>query len=726
MKKLVYLTMLLVLVLGTASVAAQAPEKQAPDLSPKLGAAPRAGIQSLGGSYVAFDPSAGGDSNYFAGVPGTFCFMAESYSPDWEYVYNVWLKFPTDWTVTNAYVVGTPWCDNGSWGSFSWTFQTSPYEINISHPRYQGSGGANCIAYYCVDAVAGFAPPPAPVSWFWDGDGYASPPHNPCSADGYAPAGFTCDEAVNPTADIPGVVEAGIFLSPDADSGEACEQEAVTYTLGLFNNSGADGTFSLGYSSIFPISGPASIAVANLTTGYFDVSVTVPCGGTSDTATVTASGNGFSDVSTLTTSLSPGGWAAIAGSAPSWAGMGYPRDGCSAMNAAGEWVTYLLGDMSGTGPVGFWGYNHATNSWFQPGAANTPADRWAPDWAYDEATNLCYVTGGANTPGGGTYNTAYVFDPVANAFTALPSFTSIRDFHNSWVGTIDGTKYLCIGGGVNSASVLVQATQCYDIAGGFWNAENAQIAAFPTDPFGAADGILHAPGGDQFWYIGGAINNFGTVTDEARYWDDADNAWHLAGNTGVPRYRVEGDFLNGAFYQLGGSSGGFSPTADIVVGTFDGSNWNWANTGLLANIRMDNIATVADETIWSVDGYGATSASYVETLAQCEPCSGDLTLTCGDFIAQPAMDPYGRILVRWKVEAVDQDGLPTAFVVVDAQIWSPQGGPWSRTRWTHWDGFARFPWGSNYSGDWQIDVTNMTLQGYTFIDGANCTATGYW
>jgi len=722
-KKLVYLTLLVVLVLGTVSVAAQTPEKQAPDLSPQLGAAPRAGVESLSGSYVAFDPSAGGDPMYFSGTAGTFCFLAESYSPDWEYVYNVWLKFPTDWTVTNAYVVGTPWCDNGSWGTFSWSFQTSPYEINISHPRYQGSGGANCEAYYCVDAVAGFGPPPAPVSWFWDGDGYGSPPHGPCSADGYAPSGFTCDEMINPTADIPGVAGEGIYLNPAEQEGSVCEGENIVYALGLYNNAGYDGTFDLDYTSAFPISGPQSIYVANGTTGNFEVTVTVPCGGTSDTATVVASDATYSDSALLHSSASAGGWGTIPASAPSWAGMGYPRDGCSALNAAGEWVTYLFGDTSGI--FGFWGYNHATNSWFQPGAANTPADRWAPDWAYDEATNLCYVTGGANTPGGGTYNTAYVFDPVANAFTALPSFTSIRDFHNSWVGTIDGTKYLCIGGGVNASSVLIQATQCYDIAGGFWNAENAQMAAFPTDPFGAADGVLHAPGGDQFWYIGGAINNFATVTDEARYWDDADNAWHLAGNTGVPRYRVEGDFLDGAFYQLGGSSGGFTYTGDIVVGTYDGSNWNWATTGMLVNARMDNIATIADGTIWSVDGYGATSSMYVETLIQCPPC-GDFTLTCGEFIAQPAYDPYGRLYVRWNVEAIDQGGLPVALVAVDADLWAPQGGPFSRTRLTHFDGFAKFPWGSSVSGDWTIDVTNMTLQGYTFLDGANCTATGYW
>ena len=90
---------------------------------------------------------------------------------------------------------------------------------------------------------------------------------------------------------------------------------------------------------------------------------------------------------------------------------------------------------------------------------------------------------------------------------------------------------------MNSSSIMVQSTQCYDLAQsapGVWNAENAQIAAFPTDPFGAADGILHAVTGDQFWYVGGATSAGAIISDEARYWDDADNSWHLAGYTGVP------------------------------------------------------------------------------------------------------------------------------------------------------------------------------------------------
>jgi len=638
MKRLWTLLALVVLLAGLVPAAlAQGPIQdvevpaQAPQGNVSTGVNPNAGVESLTGSYVAFDPSVGGDTCFIAGAAQTLCFRAESYSPDWEYVYNVWQRFPTDWTVNNVYVQGTPYCDQGgTWGTFSWAFQTSPYEVNIAHPRYQANNPAeHCVAYYCFEVTSGSGTPDALESWYWDGDGYNAAPHNPCSSDGYTPSGQNaCDQAVNPPAAVPPCsIDPGLYLLPPAREGSSCNGTEVTYSFALLNQTGADGTFDLTYSvptANGTLTGPAQLTVVNGATQGFDVLLTTDlCAEEGDLVlgVIDAAGNSYTDQSVIshTIAVLPS-WEAVDGSAPSWAGGGYPRDGCTAQNAAGDWVTYLIGDMSGI--TGFWGYNHDTNTWALAGATGTPADRWAPDWAYDEATNLCYLTGGANTPGGGTYNEAYVFDPVANAFTALPSFTSIRDFHNSWVGTIDGVKYLCIGGGVNASSVLVQATQCYDIAAGTWGAENALMAAFPTDPFGAADGILHAPTGDQFWYVGGAINNFANVTDEARYWDDADNAWHQAGNTGVARYRVEGDFLDGSFYQVGGSSGGFTPTAEAVRGDWDGSTWVWTVIASANNIRMDNIVNAAGGTIWSVDGYGASAAAYVEYLAFCPACTG--------------------------------------------------------------------------------------------------------
>lgn len=102
------------------------------------------------------------------------------------------------------------------------------------------------------------------------------------------------------------------------------------------------------------------------------------------------------------------------------------------------------------------------------------------------------------------------------------------------------------------------------------------------------------------------------------------------------------------------------------------------------------------------------------------------TLTCGVIVAQPTVDPYGRILLRWKVQVLDQALAPVPLVTVGADLWSPTGGPVSRVRLSHGDGFALFPWGSAVSGTWTIDVTDMTLAGYTFADGDNCTASGTW
>ncbi len=413
----------------------------------------------------------------------------------------------------------------------------------------------------------------------------------------------------------------GLYLAPGMLHVYGCNGEVSDYTFSLFNNTGSDGTFDLAYAvptGNGTLTGPASLTVVNGERQDFDVTLSADLCAAPDSdvvGTIDADGNGFADSAVITKTITAGGnWATVPSSAPSWAGIGYPGDGCTALNASGEWVTYILGDVSGI--TGFWGYNLDTNTWFQPSASNTPADRWAPDWAYDDENNICYVTGGANTPGAGTYNTAYAYDPVANAFTQLPSFTAVRDFHDSWVGYVDGTKYLCIGGGNNSAGMT--STQCYDIIGGTWAAENATIPAYPVDVWAAADGTLHAPGGDQFWVVGGVQG--GGIAGAAAYFDDADNAWHSAGDTGLARYRVEGDFFNGEFYQIGGSTGNFDYTPTAVKGSYNGSSWTWTQLADAPNGRMDNVVAATPDSIWSVDGYGSAAANYVDYLLFCPSC----------------------------------------------------------------------------------------------------------
>jgi len=436
-----------------------------------------------------------------------------------------------------------------------------------------------------------------------------------------------CDEMINPQAQIPMCpISAGLYLTPETQTVYGCPGIQQTHSFYLYNYTGSAGTFpiSVGVTGNGQASDPGSLTLADGAMDTFDLYVT-PDGGASHGDVITvdlgASGNTYSDTATLDKIVDVGWiptWGTVTSSAPSWAGTGYPCDGCTAQNASGEWVTYIIGDQSGI--TGFWGYNQDTNAWFNPGSTGTPTDRWAPDWAYDSATNLCYLTGGATTPGGGDIDEAYVFDPVANTFTALPSFTTVRDFHDSGVLTIDGVKYLCIGGGVGAAAL--DSTQCFnlDTMPGAWEAENANMAAYPVEIWAAADGILMAPTGDQWWVVSG--DQADETSDAAWYWDDADNSWHSAGNTGKPRYRLEGDFFDGEFYAFGGQQGGFVDTASVVK--YNGSAW--VDLPDLPNSRLDNVVGVTPDTIWSVDGYGSVSPDYVDYGQFCPPYEADLSI----------------------------------------------------------------------------------------------------
>ncbi len=282
-------------------------------------------------------------------------------------------------------------------------------------------------------------------------------------------------------------MDPGVYLLPPEQDAEGCNGVPQVHTLSVYNNTGAAGTFAMSYSvpsANGTLTGPATVTAANGAVVPFDVTLTPDlCAqmGALVEGQVDTAGNGYTDSAVIEKTVTTGGdWDTVPNSAPTWAGNGYLSDGCTARERSGQAVTYLIGDMSGTGPVGFWGYNHATNAWFQPGPTGTPADRWAPDWAYNPATNLCYLTGGANTPGGGTYNEAYVFDPVANTFTALrqlyqhPRLSRLVDRRR-------GRRQLPVHRRRQQRRERDgQSTQCFDLAGGTWAAGTPPSA--PTRP----------------------------------------------------------------------------------------------------------------------------------------------------------------------------------------------------------------------------------------------------
>ena len=440
----------------------------------------RSGTSSLSGSKVTFDPTAGGDFCYIPDAPQTFCFKSETYTTDWEYVYNNWIKFPTDWTVSNVFVQGTPVCDSGTWGTFSWSFLTSPYEVNIAHARYQSTTD-HCVATYCVDVIPSGLADPAEMSWYFDGDGYGSLPHNPCSDDGYTPSGMpACDEMVNPPAAI-SPCGSEVVLTPPEIQTSGCHGEAQFHILTLKNLTGAQATFDVTYNKNFPgdFYGVEQITLADGATTSFDVYLDPHlCTADADyTATVTVSDgtyldqtiihyeifSGLNEWRSIQTSpigrmdnvlaahdgkvwsiIGYGGsaevnyydpnidsWTNVPASAPPWGAASYPRSGCQ----MGSEV-FIYGDATGA-YTGLWSYNMDTNTWTQETPSGTPPPYtgiWAPSWVADPDSGLCYMTSGATTPGAGNLSTVYVYNAVTNAWLPeLPAFTSVRDFHAAFL-----------------------------------------------------------------------------------------------------------------------------------------------------------------------------------------------------------------------------------------------------------------------------------------------------
>lgn len=172
-----------------------------------LGVCPQDSVlASLSGSYVYLNSVISVNDCFVRGATQTFCFQAISYTNDWDYVFYLWQRFPSDWVVNNVYVYDTPYCTSGgTFGTFSWDY-VSLNEIRLTQTRYHANPSDVCTAYYCFVVTSGNPSPGislAKASWYWTGSQYGNPPYYPCSSDGYTPSGQpACDEATTAPAFI--------------------------------------------------------------------------------------------------------------------------------------------------------------------------------------------------------------------------------------------------------------------------------------------------------------------------------------------------------------------------------------------------------------------------------------------------------------------------------------------------------------------------------------------
>jgi hypothetical protein len=190
---LIILTFIIIALTATAVSAPRGPEGN--------------GIESIHDSYVYFNPLPAGDSCSVRGSLQNFCFQAISYTTDWDFVSNLYMRLPADWDVEGFYVQGTPTCINGGTFGPASLWEAADNEVRINHVRYQANPSDTCQATYCLEVTSGSNTPGsifAWASWYWVSSGYGSPPYHPCSSDGYTPTGQpACDEAIWSVAVIP-------------------------------------------------------------------------------------------------------------------------------------------------------------------------------------------------------------------------------------------------------------------------------------------------------------------------------------------------------------------------------------------------------------------------------------------------------------------------------------------------------------------------------------------
>jgi hypothetical protein len=519
----------------------------------------------------------------------TFCFRAESFTPDWEQPLTVWLRFPAGWAVTNVTVQGTPVCDQGGgWGPFSWAFETYPNEIRINHKRLMKKID-HCVATYCVDVVSGTGAPDAKESWYWYCEPWGDPPNYPCSSDGYTPAGQeACDEAVKPPASVPACnAEPGLYLDPGSAIVEGCNGAAQTARFGLTNFTGAAGTFAMAYSVTSGngvLTGPPSLTIGSGERVLFNVALTPElCGVPGDVVNglIQASGNGYADQATVDETVWQGAWKirrATPTAAYDWVVVSAtdPNDGLDYLYVFGSryglqtyrydprsdtWATlaslpdklwdagdgvaynghiYARTDGQATTTNKLFDYSIASNTWT---ATDVPAP--IADRSLYEAVKLggwIYFIGGAQMPDSVTTGEVDRYNPGTGAWETVAPLLHKRDSAAAWA--YKGKIYVA-GGSVDGADL--KSTEVYDPATNSWTDNPSLFAALPERWAGAADATLH---GDQLWLSGGLYA--AGYTTRTAYWTEAGNTWHEGPRLAQAVGWTEADALLGQMYMVGG------------------------------------------------------------------------------------------------------------------------------------------------------------------------------
>jgi len=187
-------------------------------------------------------------------------------------------------------------------------------------------------------------------------------------------------------------------------------------------------------------------------------------------------------------------------------------------------------------------YDPASNSWST--VAPNPSPTSAPGVA--TANGKIYFIGGCAdafcTPSSHTE----VYDPATDTWSSAADYPT----PNSWEGCggISGKVY-CAGG--NNNGTTLTSAYVYDPTSDSWS----PIANLPIDLWG---GVAGAPSGTLV-LSSGVTNQGFTITNQGFSYDPSSNTWSAIPNAQFPVYRAGGGC---GYYKIGGSTGGFAPSAN--------------------------------------------------------------------------------------------------------------------------------------------------------------------
>jgi len=559
------------------------------------------------GSLSISDSSVATEDCYQDDTTQTLCFTVYNGSTDGEWLDQVRLTFPPG---PPAWTVACHSQDSSDSAGYPVSFSCTPSANEVRYDDSdadgygevsQGSSWGFCVdvtvpASYTGDRV---------INWGLSGDEGGTTPHDiegTITIEHCTPLWF---KAANRTV-------------------EGCNGITQTHTMELRNISAGSGTFALTYEvspagSLF--TGPSSF---DLSTGEI-VTFTVQLKpdfflrtGEQVTATLGASGGGYSDTSTIVNTITDlAGWQALTDTLVAtmdnvvvWAsyadgglwsigGYGsdgatqrydpstdtwttfqsetavtptieYPMDGCYGLDDSdpAHEIVVLFPDTIVTGMLHV--YDITADSWYtRPIPTGYPAEgRWGhdvvallnnPSVKAGVEKNVCYLSGGAEQPGGGTTRDLWTYYPETNTIGPYKTFPADVwfDFHASWYVPWVGEKgAICVGGGVDHNHQINNTTQCYDLATQSFNALNADLGPLPEPWWGMADGWQVQNGRYQIWIANGVAQN-GTLLPASAYADETTGGFDYGPEVPIGLYRLEGDGYDGQFYTVGGAQGGF-------------------------------------------------------------------------------------------------------------------------------------------------------------------------